>query len=338
MKVPMIIAIVLICIGLLLSFFALLAVRFDVRLFSSVPYEQKEMAITDSFSDILLELDTHDVKLVPVDEGGVRVVYDEPKSEKMWIEMAVADGKLSIAQKDTRKWYEKINLFGFGRHGITVYLPAGVYGALDIRLSTGRITVEKDFTFTSASIVRSTGDLYFKATVTGEVNIEGDTGDNSLSGSYGSLKLKSTTGDTQISDLTVLGNLEISQTTGDIDMRRVVANEVILKVSTGDIEVNDLKASGNMSVYSTTGEIELSHTVIDEHLKIASDTGDVELDASDAATLNITTDTGDVSGRLLTDKQFFAESDTGRVRVPKTTGGRCEITTDTGNIDFLGDD
>ena len=45
------------------------------------------------------------------------------------------------------------------------------------------------------------------------------------------------------------------------------------------------------------------------------------------------TDTGDVTGSLLSDKIFFAESDVGSVDVPKTTtGGVCEIRTDTGKI------
>ena len=57
------------------------------------------------------------------------------------------------------------------------------------------------------------------------------------------------------------------------------------------------------------------------------------LDVCVLAEIYIETDTGSVSGTLLSDKVFLAETDTGRVSVPKTThGGRCEITTDTGNI------
>lgn len=53
----------------------------------------------------------------------------------------------------------------------------------------------------------------------------------------------------------------------------------------------------------------------------------------DAETIYVNTDTGSVTGTLLTDKVFIIETDTGSVDVPKSiTGGRCEITTDTGNI------
>ena len=55
--------------------------------------------------------------------------------------------------------------------------------------------------------------------------------------------------------------------------------------------------------------------------------------ACDAGELHVKTDTGDVTGSLLSDKIFFAESDVGSVDVPKTTtGGVCEIQTNTGNI------
>ena len=54
---------------------------------------------------------------------------------------------------------------------------------------------------------------------------------------------------------------------------------------------------------------------------------------SDAEELFIKTDTGDVTGTLLSAKEFVYETDTGRVKLPETTtGGKCEIITDTGDI------
>ena len=53
---------------------------------------------------------------------------------------------------------------------------------------------------------------------------------------------------------------------------------------------------------------------------------------SDANTIYIVTDTGNVKGNLLTDKQFFVSSDTGKINVPKTSGPLCDIKTDTGDI------
>lgn len=62
-------------------------------------------------------------------------------------------------------------------------------------------------------------------------------------------------------------------------------------------------------------------------------TGYVRFDKCGAAELYVETDTGDVTGSLLSDKVFITDTDAGDVDVPKTaSGGRCEIRTDTGDI------
>ena len=62
-------------------------------------------------------------------------------------------------------------------------------------------------------------------------------------------------------------------------------------------------------------------------------TGDVRFDHCDAASIFVETDTGDVSGTLLTAKRFVTETSTGNVRVPQSdSGGKCEIHTTTGDI------
>ena len=73
--------------------------------------------------------------------------------------------------------------------------------------------------------------------------------------------------------------------------------------------------------------------IAENKFSIERSTGNVKFDGSDAAEIFVKTDTGDVTGSLLTDKVFIAQTDTGDVDVPKTvTGGRCEIMSDTGNI------
>ena len=79
----------------------------------------------------------------------------------------------------------------------------------------------------------------------------------------------------------------------------------------------------------------MEHVLAEDYLQIFTDTGDVEIEGSDAGTVNIETDTGDVSGHFLTSKWFSAFSDTGNVTVPNTPeGGECRIQTDSGDIYF----
>ena len=75
--------------------------------------------------------------------------------------------------------------------------------------------------------------------------------------------------------------------------------------------------------------------MVERTLNIISNTGDVTFDHSDAKSIFVETDTGDVEGTLTSEKVFITENSTGDVDVPKSiTGGRCEIITDTGDIEI----
>lgn len=68
-------------------------------------------------------------------------------------------------------------------------------------------------------------------------------------------------------------------------------------------------------------------------MHLSRSTGDVALDACDAAEIDISVSTGDVHGTLLSPKIFSASADTGSVRVPQSgEGGSCTIHTTTGDI------
>lgn len=170
-------------------------------------------------------------------------------------------------------------------------------------------------------------------------------------GEYGSLSVKTSTGDVTISKAFHFDSMDISQATGGVTNNASVSGEMKIKTGTGNIRVNNVSAdslklsvsTGKVTVTNArcnnfwsegdTGDLVLKNVVAAEKIAVERDTGDVELVGCDAGELFIETDTGHVKGSLLTDKIFTAESDTGRVDVPKTaTGGRCEISTDTGDI------
>ena len=77
----------------------------------------------------------------------------------------------------------------------------------------------------------------------------------------------------------------------------------------------------------------MKNVTVSGTISVERSTGDVFFDRCDAAALSVATDTGDVTGTLLSDKVFITQTDTGSVDVPPTTsGGICGITTDTGDI------
>ena len=171
-------------------------------------------------------------------------------------------------------------------------------------------------------------------------------------GEYGSLIVKDSTGDVEISEKFKFESIDITVSTGDIKLSDISAGAIDLSTSTGHIIASDIICEGDLNIKVTTGKTKLSNVecnsltstgstgdlsltsvIVSERIDIKRDTGDVTFDGCDAGELHIVTDTGDVKGTLLSEKVFIAQTDTGRRDLPKTTsGGVCEITTDTGNI------
>lgn len=235
------------------------------------------------------------------------------ETEKVKHSAAVQNGVLVIDTVDARKWYDHIGFF-LGSPKITVYLPQTKYVSLSIETDTGDIAIPGDFTFEHLTIKGDTADADCLATVLNDMEIALSTGNIKVDGaSADRIRLITKTGGIHVESVASGGNIDIETDTGDVKLTGVVCGDLTVESDTGTIFLKNVAAAGRFS--------------------IESDTGDVRLENSDAAQISIETDTGDVIGTLLSDKIFMAETSTGRVSVPKTvTGGKCEITTSTGDI------
>ena len=122
-------------------------------------------------------------------------------------------------------------------------------------------------------------------------------------------------------------------TTGMIKATTVTcATDLCVKVNTGDAHLTDVSCK-NLISEGNTGDLFLENAIAQEAFSIERSTGDVVFEDCDASELTVKLSTGNVTGTLLTQKNFVASSGTGRISVPHTfTGGKCEITTSTGNI------
>lgn len=146
------------------------------------------------------------------------------------------------------------------------------------------------------------------------------------------MKIKTTTGNICIEDASI-GLLDLTVSTGKVTVSGVTCEgDIAVGVSTGKTYLSNICCK-NFTSSGSTGDISLNNVIATEKLSINRSTGDVKFDSSDAAEIYIETDTGDVTGSLLTDKVFITQTGTGKINVPKTVnGGRCEITTSTGDI------
>ena len=307
----LIVAAALIVLSLILFVVTMFMNEWDFTRINTQKYELSEHSISDSFTNISISTDTADIQLALSDDGSCKVVCHEQSKMKHYV--SVDDETLKIRLTDERKWYEHIGI-GWGQSKITVYLPETAYASLSIQESTGKVNIPCDFTFESMEIRTSTGDVKNAASVSGEVNIQTSTGDISVEGiSVGALSLTVTTGHVTVSNVNCQENITVNVSTGKTEMKNVSCADLRSNGSTGDIALKDVIAS--------------------ERYSLERSTGDVKFEGCDASEIWVQTDTGSVTGSLLSDKIFFAQSDTGRVDVPRSlSGGKCEITTDTGNI------
>jgi len=307
--IALIVAAALIVIGSILLFFGLRSANYD---FSMKPVS-KVYTAKGSFQNIQIDTGSCDVRFYKTD-GDLTVHC--PKTERLEYIVLVEDGVLTISAMDMRQWYDFIGI-GFGEMVITVYLPEAQYESLHIQTDTGDIEIPRDFSFDSAELHTSTGDIAFAAAVTEGLitgNTTGDTAIYGVSPTY--LECRSSTGDMALKDIRVSGDIHIQRSTGELTAVDVTCQ--------------------NLTSQSNTGNVDFTDVLVAEALQITTTTGEVAVLNCDAATVNINTDTGDVTGHFLSPKWFVTDTSTGDVVVPiSREGGECYITTSTGDIVFF---
>ena len=311
-KIWMIVGAALIIVGACIFVLAMALNKWDFQVFSTVKCEMNEYEISDSFSDISINEKISDITILPSCDGKVRVVCFEESKAKHTV--SVVDGVLKIDSTNTKEWYDYISIGVNDSPKITLYLPVGEYGKLNIDSTTGDISVEQGMKFAEVNIGVNTADINFGASVSGL------------------LQIHTTTGDIELDNITV-GELDIKTSTGDVDATNVVcANDFNLVVSTGGSALESVVCKSLISK-GGSGDISMENVLASYKLDIERNTGDIEFTRCDASEVDMVTSTGCVRGSFIRDMMIFANTDTGDINVPKSTeGGRCEITTDTGDI------
>lgn len=320
MKKLVVIGILILILGIMVSGVSFALMGFSFGGFAEEKYENRETACGTDITRIEIRANIEKVTVLRAEGDSCRVICSENDALKHTV--AVEDGVLTVRSEDTRKWYEHIGFNVNVRPKITVYVPP-VSCDLDITTDTGDVEIDGAFSWKDIRIRTDTGDVVCRDAAEGSVSVQTSTGDIHWALSEDPLR----------EGLNVAGDLALQVTTGRIRAEHVrCGGNVTIRVSTGKTSLEDF-ACVNLESAGSTGDITLKDTFVAESLSIRRSTGDVRLENSDAGELHVHTDTGSVTGTLLSPKVFFTETDTGKVQVPRSlTGGECEITTDTGDI------
>lgn len=312
-KIWFIIAGALILLGIVIFIGAMCVMGWSFSKMSTDKFVENKYEISDNFKNISVNSNTADIKLLPADDGKCRVeCYEEEKAKHS---VLVKDGVLDISLVNEKKWYDYIQIrFDFSSPEVTVYIPKDEYENLKVSSSTSKVEVSKELCFRNIDIEVSTGYVDCYASVNE------------------SLSIKTSTGNIVVEDISV-DSLELSVSTGKITASKIdCKGDLKVKVSTGKSILSEVKCK-NLITTGSTGDITLIDVIAEENFDIERNTGDVKLERCDAAKILIVTDTGKVSGSLLSNKIFVTKTDTGKIEVPSSAeGGICEITTDTGDI------
>ena len=349
MKHAFIFAIILFLIGGAFFCGALIAnggFRFDKELTT------KTVTVEENFSSILAEIHTTNVKILPSQDEKCTVVLQEKDSFSHVVE--VKNGALCITAPTEKSRLEF--LFGYRKPMLELYLPQAEHDSLNIECATGDIYVSDAFTFSEVKIEVSTGDIEFFASATGEVLLAATTGDILANGIRAeSIEISTTTGDIVIKNTTIYGTASLEVGTGKIEADTVLAKEIEIEGGSGKKTLKNLTIEGAACIESTTGGIAitdmrsdtlflhlstgdslLKNCLVATDLRIQATTGDVILDASDAGEIEIKTNTGSITGTILSGKIFDAKSTSGKVITPQNdlSGGVCKLTTASGRSEF----
>lgn len=308
-----VVAVVLIITGAALCALSTVVLGFDPVNTSTVEYVENTYEVSGSFKNISIAVDTDDIEFQKSQDGKCSLVCIEV--EDIRHEAKINGNTLEIKQFNEGSW----NFIGFNSQTpkMTVYLPENTYNDLDINVNTGDIIIPAGFTFEDLEIYGDTGDIMSECDVTGDTNAEITTGDISMIG---------ITGD----------KISVSATTGDILLESINCSDAQVKSDTGDVELGSVLISGDAEFESDTGMIRLSSVKVSGKLTANGDTNDVELSGCDAGEIYIETNTGSITGSLLSEKVFVTETNTGNIDVPETvSGGKCELITNTGDISII---
>ena len=342
--------------GLILAGLACIAVGLGLGGHESLLGEDPSLVTTTltpegEFTSISVDTITADVEFLYTEDGICRV--EARDRQGITYTAKILDSTLLIRAEDHRSWMDHIEFFGVSQNPtVTVYLPAKSLKALTVDVTTGDVSIPRDFTFSgNVAMSAGSGDLTLLAAVEGDTSLETTTGDITVEGKHKTVTASATTGDIILRHVDAK-ELNASVTTGSVKVQKAVAVAVSTVSGTGDVILEDVITDdairvttttgdqqllrvlcGSMTLRAGSGDVPLTESVTLGHAAVKTTTGDVTFVRSDAVTLSVDVTTGDVTGSLLTSKIFSVVSTSGSVNVPQfSVGGLCEIKTTSGSV------
>ena len=236
-------AIVLIILGMMSIGTAFALSGGDLSRFSmaGTPENKQYQASASDVTELVVKASIADVTVTGADQSDIKIDYTEDRSINYNIKQ---EGSRLIMQSKGQFFFFNFwvfNPFGiFNSHKINITLPKELAAKVDVKSSTGSITVS---------------DLNLK--------------DN--------LKLDDSTGDIQLEKVKTSKDINVSASTGKISLDQVSGQNFDLSASTGDIRTKQTQASGTtFKANSSTGSLDIQDLNDVPDIELSSSTGDIK--------------------------------------------------------------
>ena len=263
----------------------------DFSVMNTVDFKRQTYVETQSVSNLKVSFNTADIKVYFYESATqVRVEYAETytkRGEQLTKVTILEEGdSLQITQGRLKTAFLESSFKG--NDDVVIYLPQGRAYTLDLKASTGDITLDGTGNLSNLTLTTTTGKVLVNGNVTAteKVKIQTNTGDIFIRNSLAApeVEVRASTGDVRLGNMS--GDvLRVGTTTGDV----ICYNDSVLdflnlqfKVGTGDVSLR------------------LVGTYTDYDADVKTSTGDVFLagypNESAPRKLVIHTSTGDIRG------------------------------------------
>lgn len=272
-KNAILIAVILIVVGLFISFGGLLAMNFDFNKMNTLNFETNTYSVDEGFSHIYVEGAECDVRFRLSEDDSCRVVCNE--SDKIFHSVEVKDNILKIERTDNRKWYERMGIY-WGRMEIVVYLPQTEYESLYVLSVSGNIDIPNEFSFAEAEIRNTSGDVKFSAAVKNDLSVKTVSGNIELANiECQNATAASTSGEIVFSKVIAQENMHIESVSGDVDLLKCDADSLWIKTTSGDVS-GTLLTEKKFITDTVSGDIDVPKSTFGGKCEIKTTSGDIE--------------------------------------------------------------
>ena len=255
-KITIFVAIGLVILGSFMASFAVTAAGGDFsKIVKTEEYEEKVFDITEDFEDIKVELLSHDLMVLPSEDGDTHFICHEFKNNKYTVD--VRGTELVITEKESFDWKDHI-MVNYPHTDEILYLPKDSYRDFEATFGSGDMNIQDKFSFAELKGNVGSGDVELNNIFAKEkLTVKTGSGKINLSScDAASMDLKSGSGDIDFNSCDGI-NIVISTGSGDVTGSFRTAKTFDANSGSGDVRVPQDGNGGNCKIRCGSGDISI---------------------------------------------------------------------------------